>query len=449
MTHCASHRMLPATLLFGVLLLSGCQTYHPKPLPTTPDLMRSPLLTVPVDELDLPGLQPHPIPTNGLDETAVVILAVLNNPDLKAARLQAGVAQAQLLEAGLLPDPVVSGGLAKSSMFTGYNVGLSEDIQALITRGAAKAAAQAHVQQINLGILWQEYQVAEKAEELFIQSRANDELKGILTSTHNLLAERYRQEKAALKQGNMTADKVSADLASLTDAETNLRQLQLDSNRTRHDLNMLLGLKPDVRLHLIGQIESRRLSKQQFQAAVMALPHRRADLLALQAGYQSQEQLLREAILAQFPSMSAGVENSKSPEDGIYSSGFTVNITLPLFNRNQGQIAIHKATRAQLYQTYQARLDQAASEVDQIWQAMPIMEQQLRDLEAHLPVLAKSAEAAEQSFQQGNLDLSTYLGVKLSWQPGQAEVIRLRAALERAQAALQMLLGLPLDTSPT
>ena len=445
MSKSASERILSGAVLASALLLSGCQTYQPKPLPTAPDLMHSPALTVPAHKLDLPGLQPHPIPTNGLDETAVVILAVLNNPDLKAARLQAGVAQAQLLEAGLLPDPVVSGGLAKSTMFTGYNVGLSEDIQALITRGAAKAAAQAHVQQVNLDILWQEYQVAEKAEELFIQSRATDELEGILTSTHNLLAKRYRQERAALKQGNMTADKISTDFAALTDAETNLRQLQLDSNRTRHDLNMLLGLEPDVRLQLIGQIESRPLSKQQFQAAVMALPHRRADLLALQAGYQSQEQLLREAILAQFPSMSAGVENSKSPEEGIYSSGFTVDITLPLFNRNQGQIATQKATRAQLYQAYQARLDQAASEADQIWQATRIMARQLRDLEMRLPVLKEIAAAAERDFQQDKLDSATFVSVKSNYLVQQAQAIHLRATLERAQAALQILLGLPVN----
>jgi hypothetical protein len=59
------------------------------------------------------------------------------------------------------------------------------------------------------------------------------------------------------------------------------------------------------------------MSHGEFQAAVTALPHHRADLLALQAGYQSQEQRLREAILAQFPAMSAGVEQARDPVEGI------------------------------------------------------------------------------------------------------------------------------------
>jgi outer membrane protein TolC len=309
MTRCAA--------LFGALLISGCATYHSKPLPTAIDLTRVPTLTIPASQFEIAGLKPHAFPTNGLDETAVITLAVFNNPDLKTARLQAGVAGAQLLEAGLLPDPVVSGGLAQSALHTGYSIGLNEDIQALITRGAAKAAAKSHARQVNLDILWQEWQVAEKAREMFIQSLADDELQRVLASTRDLLSNRYRQDEDALKRNNITADMVSTDLTALAAADTQLRQLQLEINQNRHALDQLLGLKPDVQLHLVGRSASRPMSHGEFQAAVTALPHHRADLLALQAGYQSQEQRLREAILAQFPAMSAGVEQARDPVEGI------------------------------------------------------------------------------------------------------------------------------------
>jgi outer membrane protein, heavy metal efflux system len=436
-------RMTRSAALLCVLFFSGCATYHSKPLPTAPDLAQVSTLTVPASQFEIPGLKPHLFPTNGLDETAVVTLAVFNNPDLKAARLQTGVANAQLLEAGLLPDPQVSGGLARSTMFTGYNVGLSEDIQALITRGAAKAAAKEHARQVNLEILWQEWQVAERARELFIQSRADSQLQCVLTATRDLLADRYRQDNAALQQDNATANTVSADLTALADADANLRQLQLDINVTRNTLNQLLGLQPDVTLPLIGQTESQSLSSEQFQAAVAAIPHRRADLLALQAGYQSQEQRLREAILAQFPSMSAGVQQARSAEEGVHTVGFTVNVTLPIFNHNRGQIAIQRATRAMLYQTYQARLDQAVSEANQIWQATQIMEHQLHDLDERVSKLKEIAAAAEHNFQQGNLNAATYASLKSNFLTEQTNDIRLRASLAQARAALNILLGWP------
>ncbi|HEX5399262.1 MAG TPA: TolC family protein [Verrucomicrobiae bacterium] len=378
----------------------------------------------------------------------MITLAVFNNPDLKAARLQSGVADAQLLEAGLLPDPQVSGGLAKSTMFTGYNIGLSEDLQALITRGAAKAVAKAHARQVNLEILWQEWQVAEKARELFIQSRADNQLQRVLTATRDLLADRYHQDEAALQQDNTTANTVSADIAALADADANLRQLQLDINMTRHAFNQLLGLQPNTELLLIGQSESRPLSRKEFQAALAALPHRRADLLALQAGYQSQEQRLREAILAQFPSMSAGVQQARSAEEGVRTVGFTVNVTLPIFNRNRGQIAIQRGTRAVLYQTYQARLDQSVSEADQISQAAQIMAHQLQDLHERLSKLKEIAAAAEHDFRQANVDAATYVNLKSNFLAQQARAIRLRATLDQAQSALRMLLGLPFGDQP-
>ena len=438
-------RLLPWAARFGALLLAGCATYHPEALPNAPDLAGSPVLTVPAKQFEIPGLTPHPFPANGLDETAVVTLAVLNNPDLKAARLRAGVADAQLLEAGLLPDPQVSAGLSRSALHTGYSLGLAEDVQALLTRGAAKAAAKAHGRQVNLEILWQEWQVAEKARELFIQSAADRQLRGILTETRRVLADHYRRDEAALKSGNATAMAVSVELMAWTDADAQLRRLELDANQTRHALNQLLGLAPDAPLALIGRSESHPLSPEEFQAAVAAMPHRRPDLLALRAGYQSQEERLREAILAQFPSVSAGVEQARSAEEGVHTSGFTVNLTLPLLNRNRGQIAIQRATRALLRQTYQARLDQAVSEADQVWRATQIMARQVTDVDARLQALKDDGAAAEPEFQRGDLDAAAYVNLKTRLLLEQADAIRLRVALEKAQAALEILLGLPLD----
>ncbi|MGH9586463.1 MAG: TolC family protein, partial [Acidobacteriaceae bacterium] len=322
-------------------------------------------------------------------------------------------------------------------------LGLSEDIQALITRGAAKAAAKAQQKQVNLNILWQEWQVAEKARELFIQVRTDGQLQKVLGATRDLLADRYHRDQAALQRDNVTSSTVSADLAVLADADTGLRQVQRDANLARHQLNQLLGLEPDVRLHLIGPVAIAPLSQAQFTAAVAALPHRRADLLALQAGYQSQEENVRRAILAQFPSSSAGVEQSRDPVEGVNSLGVNVNLTLPIFNRNRGQIAVQRATRAVLRQTYQAQLDTAENQGDQVWKATQIMAVQLRDLEAQLSKLEKTATAAEQSFRQGNLDAGLYVSLQSSLLAKQAEAIRLRASLDNAQSALRTLLGLP------
>ncbi len=431
-----------AALLLA-LAFSGCATYHPRPLPTAPDLAKTPQLTVPARQFWLPGLPPHPVSLNGLDETTVMTLAVFNNPGLKAARLQAGVAGAQLLQAGLLPNPQLGATFASSALNYGGVLALSQQIQALLTRGAAKAAARAAGQQVNLNILWQEWQVAEQARELFIQARSDSHLQRVLTSTRSLLANRYHRDRAAMQRGNATVGVVAADLNALVNADTSLRALQTEVSLNRHQLNALLGLRPDAHLHLIGPFAMPALSESQFKAALASLPRRRADLLALQAGYRSQEESLRGAVLAQFPALTAGVELERDPVEGVNSFGPQVTLALPVFNRNQGQIAIQRATRAVLWQTYQARLDAAQNQADQVRKAAQIMAAQLKQLDARLPVLEQSAAAARRNYRRFNLDASLYVTLESNLLAKQAQAIQLRASLDSARSALRTLLGLP------
>lgn len=436
-------RLSKLAFCLALVCLSGCAVYRPVRLPAAPDLTAAPSLTVPASEFWLPGLEPHPFAKNGLDETSVITLAVFDNPDLKAARLQMGVASAQLLQAGLLPDPVLSAAVAKSALNYGGDIGLSEDIQALIVRGAEKAAARANQQGVYLNILWQEWQVAGEARQLFIESQSDARLVHVLAAARDFFAERYRQDQAALQKDDITLSAATADLTLLTNAENELRQFQLDASAASHQLDQLLGLRPDAQLHLVGPSGAPVLSKSQLQSALAALPHRRADLLALQAGYQTQEQTLRQAILAQFPDLSAGVVYSRDPVEGKSDFGPTVTLTLPLFNRNRGAIAIQTATRAVLRQTYQARLDQAVSQAGQVWSATEIMQRQLRDLDARLAVLRGTAAAAKQGFERANVSAALYVSVESSLLTAETDEIQLRAALGNAQSALDTLLGLP------
>lgn len=426
-----------------MLLLGGCAKYQPRSLPVAPDLNAAPALIAPASEFNLPGLPAHPVPKDGLDEITLITLAVFNNPGLKAARLQAGVADAQLLQAGLLPDPQIGLGGAASVLNYGYAASAMEDITAILLRGSAKAAARANQNQVNLNILWQEWQVAEQARELFVQARADTEIERLLAVNRSLLAGRCDRDKAALRDGNTTLPVVAADVSALADADAAVRQQQIQSSATRGTLNELLGLQNHVVLKLTGPDELRPLSQAELDRAIAALPRHRVDLMALQAGYRSQEEAVRRSILMQFPSVSAGFEQARDPVEGVNSSGANVNLTLPIFNRNRGQIAIADATREVLRQTYQAQLDAADSQSRQAWRSTQIMARELRDLEGRLPSLESTATAAEKSFQQGNLNADVYVSLETSVTAQQISAVRLRASLDRAQAALATLLGLP------
>ncbi len=124
----ASRRTL---CVLSTLLLTGCTTYSPLPLPNHPDLVSTP-----------------PSGSAALDMDKVATIAVLNNPDLKAARASARVGAAQAFSAGLLPNPQLSGNRDRptgdtSGLVTGYGLGLAFDLQALLTQPLRNGAARA------------------------------------------------------------------------------------------------------------------------------------------------------------------------------------------------------------------------------------------------------------------------------------------------------------------
>lgn len=437
---CAS--WVPALL---TATLAGCTVYHPKPLPSGPNLVGVAALRVPASRFALPGLTPAPLdPAKGFTAVNLMELAVAGDPQLKAARARAGVAGAQLFAAGLLPDPQIAAGWFKSALHTGYSVRLMEDVRTLVTMHEARKAAAAHARQVNLEILWREWQVAGRARELFVRARESCALRPVLARERRLLTTLVARDERELSRGDIGAGRMAAELAEWNAAEKQWRSLALRENRTWHAIDGLLGLTPGTRLALRGAAGLHAPSARRFRSALHSLARRRPDLLALRAGYESAEHKLRVQILRQFPMIGAGVQQARSAEEGVQSVGFDVTLNLPLFNRNRGAIAVARASRAYLYRVYQSRLDGAVSQADQLFDAERVMHGQLRVADTHLEQLLRTRDAAHASFQSGNLDLASYTAVVANVASARVQVIALRASLARARAALDVLLALPL-----
>ncbi|HYR32880.1 MAG TPA: TolC family protein, partial [Burkholderiales bacterium] len=97
-------------IVVAVALLPGCVRYRAQPLDPGSTLPhRIPDLTIDARQMPRPELASHRFdPSDGLDFTEVAMLAVVNNPDLRTARADAGIWHAQAFAAGLLPDPQLS-----------------------------------------------------------------------------------------------------------------------------------------------------------------------------------------------------------------------------------------------------------------------------------------------------------------------------------------------------
>ena len=407
-----ARRLSSAASLAALLLaLGGCAGYAPRPLARGADSAHA-LAQLQVDpgSIPLPRLASQTIdPRRPLDMAAVAALAVLNNPQLRVERDRLGVARAQAFAAGLLPDPRLSTsrdypGNSAGATSTAFSYGLDFDLGSLLTRPAAQAAARAHVRSVDLQLLWQEWQTASQAQLLYVQLVGLARRQQLLGEEAALGTLRLRRLRAAALRGELPRTDADAQLARLQA----LRQSIADTRRSRLNLqgqlHTLLGLAPHVPLRLAGMPRLPANDAAQVRSALQRVALIRPDLLALQAGYRSQEQNLREAVLAQFPSISVGLTRARDNTD-VNTIGFGVSFSLPLFNGARGRVAVQRATRRELFDAYQLRLDQTRADAEQALRNLGLLRREATSMQASLPDLRSAAHAAELALRRGEITL--------------------------------------------
>ncbi len=443
------HKMIVRPIFIGltILGLDGCVSYVPQALPTRIDLPQS-ISAVKIEPAKLPfrRLETHLFnPADGLDIDEVAMLAVANNPQLRQARDGLGIARAQSFAAGLLPDPQL--GITSDLPTNGttsntdaFNLNLNYDISALLLRSSRVGSATAAEQQINLGLLWQEWQVVSQARLLFIRLTTQQLLLSKLQDARNMFADRYQRSQQALAEGNVTRDFASGDLAGLQNIERQINDLERSLLQNRASLDNLLGVAPRTQLDLTGEPAFSAINEAAVRACLLQRLDQRPDLWALQAGYRSQEEKYRGAILEQFPALNIGITRARDT-GGLYTMGFGLNLSLPIFNGNRGNIAIEQATRKQLYDEYQDRLNSAYSEIDTAFENLSLLQNQLLRTRRGEVEFGAVAQHAESAYRAGNLAAPDYVRLKTALLDKQTEAINLKEALMEQEIALETLLG--------
>lgn len=429
-----------------VLLLGGCATYQPLLLDQHAHAVDKPAdIKVDPAVLRLFPQRPHRFdPSHGLDMTDVAILAVANNPQLKLARAERGIAHAQAFAAGLLPDPVLD--LARGVPTAGpsetstFDLGLAYDVEAILAHPLAVRAAKASAQEVDLNVLWMEWQVAGEARQLFVRDVYQTKMLALLRKEVGTLARQHAQLAQAGAIGDVSQTTVAVDLATLQAVEARVHDTERQYLKTRQALDALLGLSPHAELHLTGPTAIQAPSDDEVSRALATLPRRRPDLLALQAGYRSADARYRQAILQQFPAIQVGFSKARDA-DGIYTRGFQVSLTLPLFNRNRGNIALTEATRKKLHVEYTLRLTKAQDQVEQILQDQKLLVQQRAQLQHATASASATVQRMRAIAMPGDVSDLALAQLQTNAWDRQLDVLDIDETLLEQQATLGTLLG--------
>ncbi len=435
-------------------LLLGCSQYQPKAL--TEQAIQQQLKTPTAQQLNIQAAQiKHPllkpIPVNiqdGLSPDEAAILALLRNPELRAARDHHGIANAQLLQAGLLPNPTfsynfaaLSGGLDQGKV-TGLGLGLGWEVTALITRSNKLTAAEAEQQAVDLQIAWQEWQIAQAAKSAVYQLLVYSKQQLLLEEMLQRLESNRMQIQQAADEGLVTElDRVAA-ISAKNVIDVRLQAVMQQKNQQQQRLNRALGLKPDEVIQLQQDLDlTDEWAAPAYDQLTHDLSHRRLDLMALQQGYKNQDEQVRIKVLQQFPQISIGFAQTKNPS-AYYTLGAGVTVTLPIFDQNQGQIALAVATRQQLFDEYTNREFQAKADVAELLVTIASLNKQIQSVHHAIPDLENLVNVYKLAIENGQIDVLNYYVSWNSWTDKKIELLSLQLQLVEARIALEIATGI-------
>ena len=180
---------------------------------------------------------------DGLTADEAAQIALLNNPRLQALYANYGIAVAELVQAGLLENPVFSGELRwEKSNIQIFEASLVEDFLRILMIPLRRAKEKTELEWARLNATAQVIDVAMDTKRAFYHYQADLQVYELWES--HLLADEADFEMAVKLRaaGNIPAIELAKHQAQYEQTKSDVADAQMDLGATREQLNRLMGL---------------------------------------------------------------------------------------------------------------------------------------------------------------------------------------------------------------
>src|SRR5260370_23106122 len=289
------------------------------------------ILRIPAGRIHGPVAQPLVVDlAKGIGPDEAATIALFSNPALRSSRDRRGLASAQLVQAGILPNPGVSyerdyvtGGNTRGTK-TGYTLSAGWEFSALIPFLPKQTAARKNFRSVDLDVAWQEWQIAVSARTAVYRVLALDGQVGLAREATDGLQQSTDAMRKAVDAHEKTVLELAAVESASQDSRATMLALDQEFNKQRLGLNKILGAEPEMKVVLrTGMVLPTRLAPPAEHELFDNLESQRLDLLGLRQGRESQDATVRAAILAQFPKMSVAIVPATDTTN-VHTIGFNV-----------------------------------------------------------------------------------------------------------------------------
>jgi cobalt-zinc-cadmium efflux system outer membrane protein len=287
----------------------------------------------------------------------VVQVALLNNRGLQATYADLGVAQAEVVRAGLLKNPVFDGDLKFSADGGGTKVELAvvQDFLDVLFIPLRKKVAQAAFEAAKLRVTGAVLDLAGRTRTAFYAHQAAEQTLDLRRTVVEATAGSYDLAGRLRRAGNITELDLAQERALYEQSKLDLARAECDALDTRERLNVLMGLWGDR----VTWRAAARLPDPPAEETVAEGAERRAVEQSLElAAARSQVEAAARSLgirrsFGLLPEAGLGAAAERESEGG-WSVGPAFSLPIPLFDQGQAATATAGAELARARERYAA-----------------------------------------------------------------------------------------------
>lgn len=272
-------------------------------------------------------------------------VAMLNNRELRATLEDLGVAQAELVQAGLLQNPVISGDLVNSTRGNGLGggLGLSQSLLSVFLIPAQRRVAKARLAHAVVLVGQATLRLACDVRVAFVGAQAAEQALGLQRSRTQAAEVAHELARRQFDAGNITPLDQQLFAAALDRARVELADAQLDVTVAREELTRLLGLwGEDVAWTFAAPLDSALPPETELGGLEQQGMRDRLDLSAARFETRSIEYALALRRRGMIPELNVGLSARNEVGNDVgheWVLGPSLSLELPIFDPGHADIA--------------------------------------------------------------------------------------------------------------
>ena len=379
-----------------------------------------------------------------------VRLALESNPNLAAERLNVQVAQTAVQTASLRPNPVLTASLSRPEAAL-VDAGISPDEEIVrgdfVFEGGGKRGRR--IEQATLAKSVSELQVQNTARQLMLDAerafidvqaaKANVDLARDALKAFNDIVD---LNATRVRAGDLAAVELSRTRLAALQVENDVREQESKLRVAQNHLSLLIGRGPDgSSLEIAGDFR-RPPPDVDYATLLRRALEARPDLQALKADQARSTADVRLQIANGRIDYTVSAEYHRQSSSAISGNAylFALSVPVPVFNRNQGEVARAQVQVTQAEARVRALEHDVSDEVSSVYAEYALARDTLANIEGRMLADARAVHGVtDYSYRRGEASLIELLDAQRAFDDTMRSYTDARAQFARSAYALDAL----------